>query len=445
MPLTTTTTSTTTSTTTTTTTTTEAVELSDYSSSSSDYETDTDNSADSKCGDGACIESPEQAGGDQVNVPPPTDANAAIQENPDAPTSGCGGLECDSPEAEAGIEIEAVVSLDVVPCLAGNAGCSAPNDEKDEQPPAQANRAAPDEDCTGHACVMPEVDVNEAAYDDDAEQDEDFTNEGCVGVDCGDVDDVQDYQPNRDAPEFGCNGGECGSPEAEQALEIELTAQGPCQDDACNMDLVAKLSNEPSNQPNAQMPTEDCVGAEGCGNVEDAIIENSAIEVGCTGTGCVVVKVECDVAAGAMCDPDQVMNENDNEAIIVTDAPTTQLPVVTDLPTTTDLATAAALLAATEPVTDVATDATTDAVTDAQTEAPSQSPDVVYIQSGLSSYDSSTTLSSSSIDSDPNTYDYDVSSDFSDTSSSDIDFVNQDPINEPMDSGKRAGKGMTQK
>ena len=159
------------------------------------------------------------------------------------------------------------------------------------------------------------------------QQKPDYDNE-CIGVDCGIVDDVNaDYQPNRDAPEFGCNGGDCGSPEAEQALEIELTAQGPCQGEACNMDLVAKLSNEPNRQPNAQLPTEDCAGAEGCGNVEDAVIKNSGIEIGCVGSGCVVVSVKCDVASGMLCDPDQVM-QTDNQQ--VTDEPTT---AQTDPPT----------------------------------------------------------------------------------------------------------------
>jgi len=268
-------------------------------------------------GELACNESPEEAGSDDVFIPPP-DAKIAIQENPAAPIAGCGGLECDSPEAEAGIEIEPVVALEVVPCVVGQTGCEEDqeNDEVDQTfGPAyteapQVNPAAPDQDCLGFSCDM------DNSYSADVDTGDDYYNEtgDCLGADCGDVNDGQDdddVQPDRSVPEFGCNGTKCSSPEAEQGVEIETHAQGPCGEGKCDKTLVAELSKEPNLQPQPAQPTEDCVSGEGCGNVEDAVDEISIEEPEadeCTGDECVVES--CDTLSGQLCDPDAVMTEN---------------------------------------------------------------------------------------------------------------------------------------
>merc|ERR1719197_1283525 len=81
----------------------------------------------------------------------------------------------------------------------------------------------------------------------------------------------------------------------------------------------------------------------------EALIKNDDIEIGCTGEGCNVISVKCDVNAGMLCDPDQVMQEemvvveaiekNDSfepdPTVPATQIPTTVPPATTLPPTTT--------------------------------------------------------------------------------------------------------------
>ena len=147
----------------------------------------------------------------------------------------------------------------MVPCgQAGGVGCNADNantggDDVFVESP-QINPAAPDKDCEGFACeaidynTPDDSSVTDYGNADDSSDYTDYGSDGdsldatdCTGDDCGNVDDAADYQPDRAAPEFGCNGGACSSPEEEQGLEIEPVAEGPCGDGKCDESRVAKL------------------------------------------------------------------------------------------------------------------------------------------------------------------------------------------------------------